>query len=214
MSSGISFRFGDRWDLRDFVMPRNPEVLDVAKQFRNLPDYDRVIALWKWVLEEIDYPYRRGKIPDDYHSLHAFPLVSVPIFGQIYRIRRGQNDFWQLPSETIIYEIGDCEDTSILLCSLLRAYDFVSPDEVFVVCGTVYGSYHCWVEWQGKMLETTFDSLPPSGPTVYNYYEVLSRFNDIRTTGSEKVYEAVGKKSAHALLNIEQITGQKTKLRD
>ena len=35
---------------------------------------------------------------------------------------RWGKDHWQTPEETLLYRTGDCEDFSILLCSLFRAY--------------------------------------------------------------------------------------------
>jgi len=46
----------------------------------------------------------------------------------------GTGEYWQLPSETLDLRTGDCEDFSILLCSLLRAYG-VPADQVYVVVG-------------------------------------------------------------------------------
>ncbi len=56
----------------------------------------------------------------------------------------GEDEYWQFPNETIQLKTGDCEDFSVLLCSLLRA-DGWSSDEVFVVFGEKAGQYHAWV---------------------------------------------------------------------
>lgn len=55
-----------------------------------------------------------------------------------------QRDYWQFPNETITLGTGDCEDFSILLCSLLRA-DGWEPDKVCVVVGEQNNQYHAWV---------------------------------------------------------------------
>ena len=59
-------------------------------------------------------------------------------------------EHWQLPKETIQRRTGDCEDYSILLCSLLRA-DGWNYDSVYVTVGEKDGSYHAWVKiiWSG-----------------------------------------------------------------
>ena len=59
-------------------------------------------------------------------------------------------EYWQLPKETIQRRTGDCEDFSLLLCSLLRA-DGWSTDSVYVVVGEKDGGYHAWVKiiWSG-----------------------------------------------------------------
>jgi predicted transglutaminase-like cysteine proteinase len=56
----------------------------------------------------------------------------------------GSDDFWQFANETILLRTGDCEDFSILLCSLLRA-DGWSPDTVYVIVGKQNNQYHAWV---------------------------------------------------------------------
>jgi predicted transglutaminase-like cysteine proteinase len=59
-------------------------------------------------------------------------------------------EHWQLPKETISMRRGDCEDFSILLCSLLRA-DGWSSNNAFVIVGENNGAYHAWVRiiWNG-----------------------------------------------------------------
>jgi predicted transglutaminase-like cysteine proteinase len=47
----------------------------------------------------------------------------------------GVPDYWQTPSETLNLGTGDCEDLSILLVSLLRAYG-ASDDQVYVAVGS------------------------------------------------------------------------------
>ncbi len=94
-------------------------------------------------------------------------------------------EYWQLPRETISLGTGDCEDFSILLCSLLRA-DGWSSDNAFVVVGKNGGSYHAWVRiiWNGLEynLEPQFNGLG----TLFGDFESLSgytmenKFNDVR----------------------------------
>jgi hypothetical protein len=47
---------------------------------------------------------------------------------------RWGDDYWQTPEETLSYSTGDCEDFSILLCSLLRAYG-IDAERVYVALG-------------------------------------------------------------------------------
>ncbi len=56
----------------------------------------------------------------------------------------GIMEYWQFPNETIQLRTGDCEDFSVLLCSLLRA-DGWSPDNVHVIVGEKNNQYHAWV---------------------------------------------------------------------
>ena len=57
----------------------------------------------------------------------------------------GVADYWASPAETIALGAGDCEDYSILLCSLLRAYG-VPWDEAYVAVGyDSSGNAHSWL---------------------------------------------------------------------
>ena len=47
---------------------------------------------------------------------------------------RWGRDYWQTPEQTLSYRTGDCDDFSILLCSLLRAYG-IAAEQVYVVLG-------------------------------------------------------------------------------
>jgi len=49
--------------------------------------------------------------------------------------QRWGRDYWQTPEETLSLHTGDCEDFSILLCSILRAYS-IGPERVYVALGT------------------------------------------------------------------------------
>jgi len=203
----VSFRFGDRWDIRRFIDPDNPDVKDVAQRFAHLPKEQRVIELWRFVTEDIRYPFTLAGVADDLHRLHAFPLKNYPIVGQLFRISRDQVDFFQLPSETLAWGIGDCEDTSILLTSLLRSGNLCSPEEVFAALGFVGENGHVWVEYKGRMMETTLDGLPPSPRMVYNSDNRTARFNDVYAEGT------LTRTDPRALLEVERLFDWKTKLR-
>ena len=202
----VSLRFGDRWDIRHFITPENPEVAQIARKYAHLDGEERVIELWRYVCEEIRYPFDTLGNPDDTHRLQAFPLRNYPLIGKTYRIDRSNLDFWQLPAETLAWGIGDCEDTSTLLCSLLRCDNLCSPNEVFVDCGLVGGWGHAWVNYRGYILETTLDGLPASGLGTYNGYQRQARFNDRHAEGQllpadRRAYRA-----------IEAAFGQRTKI--
>ena len=100
-------------------------------------------------------------------------------------ITHGVPEYWQLPTETLSLSTGDCEDFSILLCSLYRAIGW-DEDEVCVVLGEKDGNYHAWVKldvdtigWQniepqvGGLNTLIGDFLSLSGYTAkYNFNDV------------------------------------------
>lgn len=85
--------------------------------------------------------------------------------------RRDIGEFWQFPSETIWKGEGDCEDTSILLTSLLRNFT-----NAHVALGGFQGYGHAWSQIDGQILETTFTSARAvPDPAIY---EPMVLFND------------------------------------
>ena len=87
--------------------------------------------------------------PDPW-SLHDFVCRNIDY-------RRDIGEFWQTPSETL-RGYGDCEDSSILLTSLIRAGR--SPN-CHVALGNLGGYGHAWCEYNGQILETTYTSARP-----------------------------------------------------
>jgi hypothetical protein len=110
--------------------------------------------------------------------------------------KRWGEDYWQTPEETLSHSSGDCEDFSVLLCSLLRAYG-IDAERVYVVLGIdneEYGHaflienwYHdgewrriesqalaqlsAWHSWFGP---------PKAHPDSELYeYEITTAFNDL-----------------------------------
>jgi len=64
-------------------------------------------------------------------------------------------EFWSYPGETLARGAGDCEDTAILLTSMLR--NFYSADMVSCVIGEYSGYGHAWCQFDQDVLETTLN---------------------------------------------------------
>lgn len=178
----ISVRFGELLLPQEFIRPRQVEDL-AAELTRGLSEDDAVLACWSYVCERITYP------PDDYHSLMAFTAADLPFFGRRYLVRRSTPEFWQYPAETLDWGygdddnrilLGDCDDTSILLVSLLR--NFISAERVWVVVGKIPTGHHAWVELDDIIFETTLSSAPAS-PLSCTRYVGRWKFNDIMRVG-------------------------------
>jgi len=95
----------------------------------------------------------------------------------------GEREYWQFSNETIQLETGDCEDFSILLCSLLRSNGW-ETDSVYVIVGERNNQYHAWVrlvwndiqyniEPQGSGFELFIGDM-----TNLSGYEAICYFND------------------------------------
>jgi hypothetical protein len=95
----------------------------------------------------------------------------------------GEREFWQFPNETIQLETGDCEDFSLLLCSLLRSNGW-ETDSVYVVVGERADQYHAWVTlfWNDYQYNiepqgSGFDMI--IGDVTYlSGYQAICYFND------------------------------------
>jgi len=109
------------------------------------------------------------RFPGEWHDIREFVQPSNPdvlaIYSQIgpdawklfdfvcrcvtYRLDTGE--FWFTPSETLAQGRADCEDTSLLLCSLLRNFT-----DAKVALGDYCGFGHAWCWHNGQILETTY----------------------------------------------------------
>lgn len=103
----------------------------------------------------------------------AYALLDYVCRNVTYKSDDGE--FWYFPDETLARRAADCDDSAILLCSLLR--NFYPPDRVYVVAGTYRGLGHAWVELDGQILETTY-TFAHEVPDPQNYHGLV-KFNDV-----------------------------------
>ena len=113
--------------------------------------------------------------PDDpavlkvYHQVgqDAWQMFDFVCRGISYRSDTGE--FWQLARETLARKRGDCEDSSILLTSLLRNFT-----DAKVVLGDYYGYGHAWCQYHGQIYETTYTyARPVPDPGNYRAYALF-----------------------------------------
>jgi hypothetical protein len=108
---------------------------------------------------------------------------------------RWGGDYWQTPEETLSYRTGDCEDFSILLCSLLRAYG-IDAERVYVTLGVDGGEDgHAFLveDWYYDGEWRRLESQAPARLSSYAWlgclgshpdsaldkYEITAVFNDL-----------------------------------
>lgn len=94
------------------------------------------------------------------HDLQVQAVVQQvgPDWWELYRYvceefdyRSEAVEYWEFPSEVLASGAADCEGTSILLASLLKA----AGTQAYVVIGAYYGYGHAWVQPDNQILETT-----------------------------------------------------------
>ena len=149
---------GDPNVMKLFVTPNEGSVVNqknsiLKSKFFLTPDY---MALRDWVGSNIKYTF-------DSES-------------------HGQTDYWQFSKETLSTETGDCEDSAILLCSLLRAAG-VSANDVYVVVGETQGQGHAWVsfKWFTLLGQPAWIRMEPTagGEIVTNFFtDLISTFEN------------------------------------
>jgi len=188
----VRVRYGDQeLDVREFVLPRGYMVAQALESIQASPSANGLVwDCWDWVCRQVQYP----PLPlatADYHREECFLRGrSAPGAGFMPIKRSTKWEFWQFPFETIDHGLGDCDDVSILTCSLLR--NVLPADEVHVAVGKVDPYYyHAWVsvieDGQRYILETTLDQAFPGEPCQVleaNPYQPLLYFND------EQAFEA------------------------
>ena len=101
----------------------------------------------------------------DYWSLYDFVCHEIDY-------RRDVGEYWQTPSETL-RGYGDCEDSAILLTSLIRAG---GAPNCHVALGSLGDLGHAWCELNGQVLETTYTFARPV-PNPEDY-KTMAIFND------------------------------------
>lgn len=150
---GISARFGECLEIREFVTPATLSVRELAAELAASSPYedDFILACWGWVAANIRYPRSDRR--------------ELRFAGR----RLVSQDYWSLPAEVLAptQRVEDCDGASFALASLLRHR--LGPAQVYVVLGELArgrpGDFgHAWVEVQrmGRwyLLEATLDRLP------------------------------------------------------
>ena len=179
----VAKRYGDQLqDIRGFLRPdelfyqenaTNKSALEQALNSRTDLDQHDVWLCWDWVCRQVAYPPYRDLILADWHKEGAFLQHRLFYTRQIKK--RAAYDFWQYPFETLEFpQMGDCEDTSFLLASMLL--NILPPGEVWVCVGLWgIGFGHAWVSLLNGgtryVLETTIDEAPPFQANPYRVLE-------------------------------------------
>jgi predicted transglutaminase-like cysteine proteinase len=116
------------------VTPDDPIVVQTLKNILNQPIPEINRSNFYLSLDEYLQDFNRIV---DWVGSHVLDVSDQSV--------QGVPDYWQLPAETLELGTGDCEDYSILLCSLLRAYG-VPTDQVYVAVGeTSSDQDHAWL---------------------------------------------------------------------
>jgi len=136
-------------DGRYLVSVRYPGQLHDIRDFVQ-PDNPDVLAIF-------------SRVGPNYWSLYDWVCRNISY-------RRDVGEWWSWPWETIKRGTGDCEDTTILLTSLLRNFT-----GAHVALGSFQGYGHSWCQLDGQILETTYTSARPvPDPQDYCLYVCFS----------------------------------------
>jgi len=147
-----------------YVTPDDPLVREILADIVTNPLIPDWIEIRDWVANNIEYC-----VDNDVHG--------VP-------------EYWQFANETLMLKTGDCEDFSILLCSLLLANGW-EDDEVYVVIGVRNNLYHGWVILNVDLIG--WQSLEPQSGALNTFigdYLSLSEFQGIYKF-NDKIFETI-----------------------
>jgi len=126
------------------------------------------------IIREVEYPFYMGS-PNDSHQLLAFRDRVVQ-----WRWKRCvELDFWQKASETLVFLIGDCEDSSIVFVTCVHILVPKDPKYAYELFGVVRDADtkeilggHGWAVSKGlpddryRLYESTLDTPPSEYPVV------------------------------------------------
>jgi hypothetical protein len=140
-------------DVKSFITPQNSAVRSIVLQatggWSNTNDWDEYWSdlknMYDWVVNNIDY-----------RSDGLFPVLPTTPSGSV----QYQKEMWQLPSETLDLEKGDCEDMAILLTSMIRCYN---GEDYKVECIEISGSSGGHVAVQIPVAGDKLTILDPAG---------------------------------------------------
>jgi predicted transglutaminase-like cysteine proteinase len=157
---------------KSYITPECPSVKEALQGILGAPPYEPSQAgfddIRDWVADNIDY------MPDE---------------------ERWGKEYWQTSEETLSYRTGDCEDFSILLCSLLRAYG-IDAEQVCVALsadGEEDGHAFLIEDWNNDGEWQRVESQAPAQLSSYSRllflrphpdskldkYEITAVFNDL-----------------------------------
>lgn len=136
-----------------YITPRDPlvnaTVYNITGGWSNRSDFNEfwngVRAIWDWVEGNIQY-----------RSDGLSPILPADPSGPLTYVQ----DMWQYPNETMNLKEGDCEDQAILLCSMLRCYNY---QQYWVECVWITGSNISHVGVQMPVTGNQLTILDPAG---------------------------------------------------
>jgi flagellar biosynthesis chaperone FliJ len=115
----VNERLGRGADSQQFITPDDENVSAKVEEItggysednnERWRDYER---LYRWVVNNIEYNI------DSY-----IPYMPIVPSGEI----EWAKECWRTPAETLVDEVGDCEDMAVLLASLMLSYNNKSSD--------------------------------------------------------------------------------------
>jgi hypothetical protein len=102
-----------------FIMNTDPEIMNLARNITGRAEntsasinWGDIKALYDWVNSNIEYR------EDGLYPVLPYNPGEFEVEGGLEQT----DQMAQMPNETLKLRKGDCEDTAVLLCSLIRAY--------------------------------------------------------------------------------------------
>ena len=161
-------------EFKSYITPECPFVQEALQDMLGAPPYE---------------PSKEG-----FDNIRDWAAIHIDYMSD--ENRWGTDDYWQTAEETLSMGTGDCEDFSVLLCSLLRAYG-IDAERVYVALGIddeEYGHAFLIEDWYHDGEWRRIESQAPAqlsswhswfGPpkahpdSELDEYEITTAFNDL-----------------------------------
>ena len=160
-----------------------------------------------------DSPYELSQVGFD--NIRDWVAINIDYISDE---KRWGKDYWQTPAETLSYRTGDCEDFSILLCTLLRSYG-IDAESVYVALGVDDGDdghafllenwYHDgeWRRVESQSSSTQLSSWDswlgfPTPDSRLAEYDITAAFNDLYYNDDESFSGSEGQANIGILTRV------------
>jgi len=117
LRDAVNIRLGEGQDKQKFITPDDQEINNLMRTITG--GWSEEGKNWYEFWQDLQFMY--SWVADNIEDSHDSPTPVLPKFGS--GVVDWRMHYWRYPSETISQGIGDSEDQTTLLCSLILAYN-------------------------------------------------------------------------------------------
>jgi hypothetical protein len=182
----VSFRFGEKYLVNEFIQSRSYEIVKLAKQLNSESEDETIKRVSLFIRDGFEYPLDQSKNPS---TDGRFERYKKSILPNDYQFKAFKYYVWAFPVEVLISKLGYCAETANLMTSILRACGidaYTGLGEVRKTSTDELLGYHAWtvMPYQGQehLDETTIhrevNTLIPS-KDIYDKVSSFAKIGDV-----------------------------------